>query len=361
MVTVGFVHLRVILRSPDGETVVRDSAEERWAEPFGEPDLKLGADDWALPGLVDAHAHFARETMDLQPGDFEGARRRALAALESGVMLALDKGWRDLTVVDLIERVAAADRPDIETAGITHATEDGYYAGFARIIDPGGMAEAIGRAASESRGWVKLIGDWPRKGVGPLANFSEGELATAVAAARSAGAMVAVHTMAREVPSMAVTAGVHSIEHGLFLTTEDIEALGSRRGIWVPTVVQMEAVITQLGERSSGGRLIAEGLASVVKVLPMATEAGVHVLTGTDLAVGAHEVGREAVRLWEMGMRAQDVIRAISYSGLEATDRPYRFDIDAPADAVLFDVNPADDLGALAHPRHVVRHGRLVR
>ena len=299
--------------------------------------------------------------MDFQPGDIEGARRRAMLALENGVMLVLDKGWRDLTVVDLIENLAAGDRPDIETAGITHASEDGYYAGFARVIDPGQMVEAVRRAASESRGWVKLIGDWPRKGVGPLANFSEPELASAVATARSVGAKVAIHTMAREVPSMAVRAGVHSIEHGLFLTTKDIESLGSRRGIWVPTVLQMEAVISQLGESSSGGRLITEGLAGVLELLPMATEAGVHVLTGTDLALGAHEVGREAVRLWEMGMPAQDVIRAVSYSGLEATDRPYRFEVDAPADAVLFDVNPADELGVLAHPRHVVRHGRRLR
>ena len=354
------MHLRAILQSPDGETIVRDTAGGRWAEPFGEPDLTLGADDWALPGLVDAHVHFAREIMDLQPGDFEGARRRALLALEGGVMLALDKGWRDLTVVGLIEKVALVDRPDIETAGVALASEDGYYAGFARMIATGDMKGAVKRAASESRGWVKLIGDWPRKGVGPVANFSEDELATAVATARSSGAKVAIHTMAREVPSMAVRAGVHSIEHGLFLTEEDIEALGSRRGIWVPTVIQMEAVIRKLGETSSGGRLITEGLVGVARLLPMAAEAGVHVLTGTDMAVGAHQVGREAVRLWDMGMPARDVVRGISHSGLEATNRPYRFEVGAPADAVFYRANPVDDLGVLAHPRHVVRHGRVL-
>ena len=36
---------------------------------------------------------------------------------------------------------------------------------------PATSASVAAVAAGEGAGWVKLIGDWPRKGVGPVANF----------------------------------------------------------------------------------------------------------------------------------------------------------------------------------------------
>ena len=135
---------------------------------------------------------------------------------------------------------------------------------------------------------MKLIGDWPRKGIGPVVNFSEAELTQAVAVARANGARLAVHTMAREVPAMAVEAGADSIEHGLFLSDCDLVALGERGGSWVPTVIQIEKVIEQLGERSSGGRLLTEGLVNVAANLELAVEAGVH-----DRPLAAGELSKE--------------------------------------------------------------------
>jgi imidazolonepropionase-like amidohydrolase len=354
------MHLRVVLRTPGGDTVTRDTLDGRWADPWGVPDETTRADTWALPGLIDAHAHLARPTMDFQPGDVEEAGIRAREALQAGVGLILDKGWTDLTVVRMLDAVPMEERPDIETAGVTLTVHGGYWEGFGRAVDPRRIGEEAARAANESRGWVKLIGDWPRKGIGPLANFSEVDLTEAVSAARAKGARVAIHTMAREVPAMAVRAGVDSIEHGLFLSTGDLEALGDRGGCWVPTVLQVEAVIAQLGEGSSGGRLLLEGLDNVVANLKGAVEAGVHVLAGTDLAIGTREVAREAVRLWELGMAPTAVVDAVSWSGYRATGRDVAFAVGEPANAVLFDDDPIADPGVLLHPSRVIRMGRLL-
>jgi imidazolonepropionase-like amidohydrolase len=354
------MHLRVTLRVPGGEAVTYDTREGAWAEPWGDPDEVIAPGLWALPGLVDGHAHLARATMDLRPGDLEGAGTRAAMALRAGVGLILDKGWRDLTVVHLIDEVPASERPEIEAAGVVLAVDDGFWEGFARHVAPGDVGEAAAVAAKEGAGWVKLIGDWPRKGLGPVTNFDEAALGEAVAAASEHGARVAVHTMAREVPSMAVRAGVDSIEHGLFLSDHDLELLGARGGCWVPTVVQMEATISQLGERSSGGRLLIEGLENVRARLGAAVDCGVHVLTGTDLVIGSHEVAREAVRLWEMGLAAEAVIAAVSWSGFRATGRPWAFDVGDPANAVLFSENPISNPRALTDPAVVIRVGRVV-
>ena len=159
---------------------------------------------------------------------------------------------------------------------------------------------------------------------------------------------------------MAVRAGVQSIEHGLFLDSDDLEALGGRHGIWVPTLVQVEAIISQIGAQSSGGRLLAEGFENAAGLLSDAVDAGVHVLAGTDLAVGTDEVAVEAVRLWEMGMSATEAVRAVSAAGFDATGRPVQFERGFVADAVFFAENPIVNPKVLAHPEVVVRRGRIV-
>lgn len=353
------VKTRIEVNGVDGESVTLDVVDGCWVDPTGSADQVLGEGMWALPGLVDSHAHFAREKMDYLPGDPEGSERRAREALSGGVMLALDKGWRDLTVVEMIDRVAAEVRPDIESAGVTHAVPGGYFPGFAREIAPGELEAVVRTAAAESVGWVKLIGDWPRKGIGPQPNFDGDELAEVVRIAGEAGARVAIHTMARDVPSMAVAAGVQSIEHGLFLAEDDIAELGEREGIWVPTLLQMEAVIAQLGEASSGGRLLVEGVANASRLLPLAMEAGVQVLTGTDMVVPVARVFEEALRLAEAGLSPRQVIDAVAYAGFRATGRE-PFAVGAPANVVLFAANPLEDLGVLGHPWLVMRHGKQV-
>lgn len=358
-VTVATMRTRVHLRPPWGETVVRDIVDQRWASPHGVPDQNIGEGLWALPGLVDAHAHLAVEALTYQPGVLKDALERARRALEAGVTLILDKGWCDTTTIQVIEKLSPEERPEIEAAGRIIAVPEGYYPDFAVEVDPALLERHVTEAAAEGAGWVKLIGDWPRRGRGPVANFTTEELRAAVEVAESAGARVAIHTMARDVPSSAVAAGVHSIEHGLFLTEEDLEVLAGRQGMWVPTVRRVKLVIEQLGAASSGGRLLSEGLENVRRLLPVAVEAGVCVLAGTDLAGPSAEVASEAIELGEYGLSTSQVVRAVSLAGFAATGRSDRFEPGATADAVLFPENPLTDPAVLARPRRVIRKGTV--
>ncbi|HIE21693.1 MAG TPA: hypothetical protein EYP73_03725 [Acidimicrobiia bacterium] len=351
--------MRVVLRSPFTEPVVRDVVDGIWKEASGEADEVMGRDHWALPGLVDAHAHLASDAL-FQPGDFESALERARQALAAGVTLVLDKGWCDDTTIRVISTLDPSERPDIEAARRLITVPEGYYPDFGLEIDPGEIEAAVAEEAAAGAGWVKLVGDWPRRGRGPVANFTEEELGQAVAAAEAAGARVAIHTMAPEVPSLAVAAGVHSIEHGLFLTEDDIASLGERGGMWVPTILRVEETIVQLGGRSSGGQLLSEGLSNVRRLLPLAAESGVAVLAGTDLVGSPANVASEAVKLGEYGLSARQMVAAVSVSGLSATGRSDAFGVGSTADAVLFEANPVEEPGVLAHPSFVIRSGRLV-
>ena len=342
-----------------GDLVTRDVVDGRWAEPEGEAAEVVGEDMWALPGLVDAHAHLAAERLDYEPGDLEGALRRARESLQAGVTLILDKGWRDTTTIEVARLLDPGERPDIEAAGRIIASKGGYYPGFALEVGPDELGREVEAQASVGLGWVKLIGDWPRKGIGPVANFDESQLRLAVEVAESAGSRVAIHTMARDVPSRAVAAGVHSIEHGLFLTEDDLGVLGSRRGMWVPTVLRVEETIAQLGEDSSGGRLLGEGLANVRRLLPLAAESGVMILAGTDLIGSPARVAAEAIRLGEHGLSNRQLVEAVSMSARVATGRTGWFESGTSADAVFYASDPVAEPGVLSQPASMVRRGQV--
>jgi imidazolonepropionase-like amidohydrolase len=130
--------------------------------------------------------------------------------------------------------------------------------------------------------------------------------------------------------------------------------------MWVPTLLRNEATMAGLGRESSGRRLFMEGLEQVRGLLPLAIEAGVEVLAGTDLAGAPADVAAEALRLIDYGLTAAQAVAAASTSGLRATNRDHVFAPGAPASAVLFAADPTSEPAVLAHPHAVIRLGRLL-
>ena len=321
------------------------------------PDLGHGL--WATNGLADAHAHLAA-TAERDHGDPVGIRERAFACLRRGAFLIVDKGWSDTTVVATLSSVPPEERPDWEAAGHMIAVPGGYYPDFAIEVDPGDLADVVADGVASGRGWVKLVGDWPRKGRGALANFSEDDLRDAVEVAHRGGARVSIHTMAPDVPSVAVRAGVDSIEHGLFLSQSDLEMLGERHGAWVPTVLRMEQTAEMLGSDSTGGRLIRDGLDNVASLLSSVPE-GVAVLAGSDMAIAPGDVGPEVVRLMDLGLEPQRAVEAATTAAFEYLSRPTGFNPGRPADAVFFAQDPLQNPNALLNPVAVMRSGKLIR
>lgn len=314
---------------------------------------------WALPGLADCHAHLCADSHGEtdQPGDLDLARQRAFVQLEHGVFLVIDKGWRDETVIRLMDD-PPDQRPDLEAAGRVISGKHGYFPGFAVETDESGLVAAVG-AANNQGGWVKLVGDWPQKGRGPVINFGEESLAAGVAVAHAAGARVAVHTMAPDTPGMAVRAGVDSIEHGLYLTEADLALLGARGGAWVPTVVNTEDVMASLAPGSGGVRILGSGLENLRRILPMAADAGVRVMCGTDLGLAHGQVAVEAIRLAEYGLSPAAAVAAAGPNAYRYLGRS-PLSVGSAADILLFERNPLNDPCALSSPVAGMRYGQVV-
>ena len=318
----------------------------------------------AMPGLVDCHAHLSADDVEdmvrLDGSDFAAKMRAyALLQMEGGVLLVADKGSRSSLTLRFLDEDELL-RPRMQMAGRMLAAADGYFPGCAAEADAENLAGLVNQATEGGASWVKVVGDWPRRGLGPIANFDEPALKQIVAIAHAAGCRVAVHTTAPGTPSMAVRAGADSIEHGLFLKTDDLAALGARGGAWVPTVAAMEATVASLGESSSGGRLLTRGLENVATLLGDAIEAGVGVLAGTDLVLPHGHVAKEAIKLVEYGLSPAQALHAVTGAAYDYLGFDAGFVPGNPADLVLFEGDPAGDLRLLLSPVLVMRAGRVV-
>ncbi len=330
-------------------------------EPIQWVDLRAR---WAVPGLADAHAHLAAESIEQMvhaTGDDDATITRNVSAqLEGGVLLVADKGSRTDHALDVLDW-PSTDRPELHMAGQVIAPAGGYYPEFQIDVAGSDLPAEVERACGTAAEWVKLIGDWPRKGVGAIPNYAEDELRSAVEVAHRHGRRIAIHTAAPETPSLAVAAGIDSIEHGLFLTEDDLRKLGSRGGAWVPTVVAMQGIADMLGPDSSGGRLFAQGLNNAAALLATAAGYGVTVLAGTDLYLPHGAVAREAVALSRRGLDHAAAVAAVTTNAYNYLRSQRAFAPGHVADVVAFAENPLDRLATLTDPSFVMRAGRIWR
>lgn len=353
------------IRTPDGEESVLAIVGEHFAEPDAETiDAEYTTGDlWALPGLADAHAHL---TMT-KPSDIAGLTDEimirnlattAWAHVENGVLLILDKGaGNDLSLLTLDHDTDL--RPIAEVAGALIHPPGGYMDGFGAEVEPEDLVEFVRTRASTRGGWVKIVADWPRRGIGPVTNYPLDVLAEAVRTVHQAGARVAVHTMA-DGASDAVAAGVDSIEHGPFLSHDDLRVLADRGGAWVPTVGNMEHVRDMLGADSSGGKLFSRGLDRMRSNLPLAEQLGVTVLAGTDLALPHGDVAVEAQLLRDYGLTDAAATAAASTAAYAYTGRTGALAAGQPASVVFFEENPHERVEALRNPALIIHRGRAV-
>jgi imidazolonepropionase-like amidohydrolase len=319
---------------------------------------------YAVPGLADCHAHLGIGSIG-QMGTLADDEIRsncvanAWMQVEGGVLLIADKGSSSDVSLEILD-APPSTRPKMQMAGRIISSPGGYYPGYGTEVDDAGLADAVRAACATRASWVKIIGDWPRRGLGTQANFTEQALQTAVEVAHAAGCRVAVHTMAPEGIGPAVAAGIDSIEHGLFLSVDDLPGLAARRGAWVPTILGAEAIIEMLGADSTGGRLLNRGVGNVRELLPEAERLGVTILTGTDLAVPHGRVAHEAIRLHELGLSREATLRAVTTAAFDYLGMPHGFSSGMPADAAFFADDPGAHLETLLEPQVVVRAGRAI-
>ena len=328
-------------------------------EPVAGAETLVGK-GFLLPGLVDAHCHPGIGTHG--PVSLEEAAGQALADRDAGTLLIRDCG----VPIDIRPLQKRADLPRIIRAGQHLALAKRYIPGLGiELDDPGQLPDAVAKQAAEGDGWVKLVGDWIDRGVGDLAPlWPDDVLAEAIAVAHAAGAKVTAHVFGEAALPGLIDAGIDCLEHGTGLSGEQLDVLVSRGVTLVPTLINIEN-FPAIAEKATKFPAYAAHMralhAGVGEMVSTAIEAGVDVYAGSD-AGGMVEHGRladEVEALHRAGMSREQALGAASWAARDWLGHPGIAE-GAPADLLVYESDPREDLGVLRHPRRIVLGGSVI-
>jgi imidazolonepropionase-like amidohydrolase len=192
--------------------------------------------------------------------------------------------------------------------------------------------------------------------------YSREEIQAAVDEAHRVGVPVATHCIGGPGLRLALETGIDVIEHGYFMTDEEIELLGkyNRWLVMTPSIFFTDARIRTLPPDLIDGHLRQRE--EVHQRLAAAIRSGVHYAVGTD---GMHAgLAREIAYLVEMGAMPAAALQAATADAAKVCglgDRTGTLQKGKLADCIGVEGNPLEDPGALERVRTVILEGRLVK
>ena len=328
--------------------------------PLAHTDEAVDVQGFVLPGLVDAHCHVGIDAGGAVDRDTQveqaGADRDAGALLLRDAGSAADTRWID-------ER---QDLPRIVRAGRHIARSKRYIRNYAHEIEPAELVQYVRAEARRGDGWVKLVGDWIDREVGDLAPcWPLDALREGIKAAHDEGARVTAHCIGEDCLPDLLEAGIDCIEHGTGLTDET-RATAAARGVpIVPTLVNTANFPNYAAAGEERYPVYAAHMRRLheqrYETVAAAYEAGVPVFVGTDAggALPHGLVAQEVAELVRAGLPPTSALDAACWGARWWLRRP-ALEEGAPADLVVYDADPREDVAVLAAPRLVVMRGRPV-
>jgi imidazolonepropionase-like amidohydrolase len=322
---------------------------------------EIAAEGWIVPGLVDAHCHIGLDANGAV--DEETTEEQAVTDRDVGALLLRDCG----SAADTAWVHDREDLPRLIRAGRHIARTKRYIRNYAHEVEPAELSAYVAREAQRGDGWVKLVGDWISREEGDLApSFPADAFAEAIATAHEHGARVTAHCFGETVLPMLIDAGIDCIEHGTGLSTDLIDTMVERGTALVPTVVQLGRFPKYAEAGEARFPAYADHMrrlhATRREVIMAAYDAGVPIYAGTDAGgVLPHGgIAGEVLELAAYGIPAEDALGAASWRAREWLGWNASLSEGAPADFVVYDRNPLEDLSVLRTPSRVVLRGRMV-
>ena len=367
------------------------------AEPVNQIDAGGG---WILPGLIDTHVHLMLEGIDIPKMlttpfsfNFYKALAHMRRTLDAGITTVRDAGGADLGVKQARDAgLIAGPRMQISVTAlsITGGHGDGWMpSGMALDLFPpypgmpdnkcDGVEEVrkkvreVLRAGAEvikvcSTGGVLSPTDHPE-----FTQFTEEELRVMVQeGAYRRGVKVMAHAQGAEGVKNAVRAGIHSIEHGIFLDDEAIDLMLAHGTFLVPTLLAPLSVLEQAETKGNmpeyGVRKARETIEIHSESIARAHKAGVTIAMGTDAGVMPHGTNlRELGLMCAIGMAPMAALVAPTRpaaGGLGWPDRVGTLAAGQLAAVVVIRTDPLANIRSLEETANivlVVQDGKVVK
>jgi imidazolonepropionase-like amidohydrolase len=318
-------------------------------------------DGWIVPGLVDAHCHLG---LDDDGGiSDEETEQQAIEDRDAGALLIRDCG----SPVDTAWIHEREDLPRLIRAGRHIARTKRYIRNYAHEVEPADLPSYVAQEAQRGDGWVKLVGDWISRDDGDLMpSFPPEAFAEAIRVAHEHGAKVTAHCFGHEVLAGLLEAGIDCIEHGTGLEIDQVETMAERGVALVPTVMQLDKFP---GYAASASSKFPDYTATMTDLyvrrrdtIMAAYEAGVALYAGSDGGgISRHgNLAGEVIAMTSLGIPAEYALGAASWRARAWLGWNAGLDEGAPADFVVYDANPVENLSVLLRPACVVLRGRIV-
>ena len=191
--------------------------------------------------------------------------------------------------------------------------------------------------------------------------------AEAIRVAHEHGAKVTAHCFGTAVLPGLIEAGIDCIEHGTGLTDDLVEAMVAHGTALVPTVMQVD----KFPEYAEAGAEKFPTYSATMSDLYARRTRDDHERrtrracrsTPAPTAGECASTATSPARCWRWpasGMSNEDALGAASWRAREWLGWNPTLDEGAPADLVVYDANPLEDLSVLASPTRVVLRGRVV-
>jgi len=344
---------------------------------------------WLIPGLMNMHVHFGLVLPGLMAArlanetDTALALRMAAAArdtLQAGVTTIRSPGDQrhaDLALDRSIKR-GESTGPRIYSAGEAIVITGGHGSepGMIYADGPDEVMKAARLQISLGATWVKIMisgGIATNGGAIAEALMTPEEIAAVVDAAHRFGAKVAAHSGSSIATTVAVDAGIDSVEHGYTLDRATLRKM-RKAGTWyVPTIVVSQPATAPFFERIGSPQWYLDRRDSVGKLhwqaLKTAIEEGVSIALGTDQLPnepndGTSATVREAEYYVEAGMTPLQALRSATIETarmLEAADEIGSLEVGKYADIVGLPADPTSDISALRDINFVMKGGTVYR
>jgi imidazolonepropionase-like amidohydrolase len=358
--------------------------------PAGAVVIDLG-DTTLMPGLIDAHTH-----LFLHPGN-EGLQTveesvpertlKAAAAAKADVMAGFtaerDMGTEGAGCADVAVRNAINNglipgprmRVSCNAIDILGGHEDAIGFNPAQKVlsnaDYANSADQIIAVMREQRkggaDFTKIYETGPDHLEGETFTtpyqYTEAQLAAAVAEADRTGSFVGVHCTGEPGAAYAAEAGVASIDHAYHLSPATMKMMREKQIYAVPTfaITEYFADHPERGDGSDDRRELAYHAAQFKQQIA----AGVPFAVGSDVGPFPHGTqAREFELMVKFGMPAADVLRADLINGarlLRWTDEIGQLKAGFYADVIAVPGNPLNDVSVLKKIVFVMKNGEVLR
>lgn len=347
-----------------------------------------------MPGLIDSHVHLESET---SPNSYSQKFTKNVAdiaftstiyareTLKAGFTTVRDLGGSGVnTSLRDAVRAGTIVGPRIFSAGKSIATTGGHADptnGVRKDLmgDPGPEAGVI-NGGSDARKAVRqrykdgvdVIKITASGGVlsvaksGENPQFMDDELEEIIKTANDYGFKVAAHCHGTEAMLRAVRAGVHSIEHGTYMSPEVMELMKQKGTYYVPTITAGRSVGDSSKIPNYYPPLVQPKAATIgpkiQSTFAAAYKAGVKIAFGTDAGVFKHGKNwLEFVYMVEGGMPPMEAIQSATVEAAKLIgiyDELGSIKVGKIADVIAVDGDPTKDIQVMGKVSFVMKDGK---